>query len=148
MDEVDPRFKLLAEKVDLFHGLSPADVQKIFARGMTVRVDKGETIFYKDTTGNQMYVVLGGEVGVFDGPKCLATLKVGDTFGEMSLLNNEPRNATVVALEVSNLFVLSEQVFQKLLTKRVAVQILLNVAKTMSKRLRDTNIIVREMEGR
>lgn len=148
MEGSDPRFQMLAERVDLFKGLTAPDVQKIFSKGMTIRVDKGETIFHKGTTGNQMYVILGGQVGVFDGPRRLATLGVGDTFGEMSLLNHEPRNASIVALEVGNLFVLSEQVFQKLLTKRVAIQILLNIARTMSARLAASNLKLRETEGR
>ena len=148
MSDDSSRYQMLADKVDLFSGLSADDVHKIFARGMTVRVSKGETVFYKGTTGNQMYVVLGGAVGVFDGPKRVATLKVGDTFGEMSLLSDEPRSATIVALEMANLFVLSEEVFKKLLTKRVAVQILLNIAKTMSQRIKSSNLAMREMEGR
>lgn len=148
MERDDSRFEVLAERVDLFHGLTASDVHKIFARGMTQRVPKGETVFFKGTTGSQMYVILGGEVGVYDGKKRIADLSVGDTFGEMSLLSNEPRNATIVTHSDVNLFVLSEQVFQKLLTKRVAVQILLNIARTMAKRITDTNLKLREMEGR
>ena len=147
-DVVDPKYAVLAEKVGLFRGLKPSDVQKIFSKGMTVRVQKGETIFLKGTTGNKMYVVLGGSVGVFDGPKCIAKLGVGETFGEMSLLNDEPRTATVVALAPVNLFVLSEDVFLKLLTKKVAVRILMNIAKSMSTKVKNTNLLIREMEGR
>jgi len=129
----------LAKRVDLFGGLTPDDIEKIFARGMTVRVLKGETVFYKGTTGSQMYVVLGGLVGVFDGDNCIAKLKTGDTVGEMALINNEPRSATVIAIEESSLFVLSETTFQRLLTKRVAIQILLNIVRTLSHRLREAN---------
>jgi CRP-like cAMP-binding protein len=142
------KYQKLVDHVDIFQGLRPVDVHKIFQKGMTVRIGKGETVFYKDTQGNQMYVILGGKMGVFDGPKMLAELTVGMTFGEMSLLNNEPRSATVVALEAANLLVLSEEVFQKLLTKRVAVQILLNMSRTMGKRLVASNMKVREQEGR
>ncbi|MCH7958497.1 MAG: cyclic nucleotide-binding domain-containing protein [Candidatus Hydrogenedentes bacterium] len=147
-DVVNPKYAVLAEKIGLFRGLSPSDVQKIFSKGMTVRVQKGETIFLKGTTGNKMYVVLGGNVGVFDGPKCIAKLGVGETFGEMSLLNDEPRTATIVALAPVNLFVLSEDVFLKLLTKKVAVRILMNIARSMSTKVKNTNLLVREMEGR
>lgn len=148
MDAVDRKYKALCEKVELFQGLDPSDVKKIFSKGMTLKVAKGETVFLKGTTGNQMYVVLGGVAGVFDGPKCIARLGVGSTFGEMSLLNQEPRSASVVALESCNLFVLTEDVFQKLLTKRVAIRILMNIAKSMSTKITKTNLLVREMEGR
>lgn len=146
--EIDKRFQMLAENVDIFRGLDAHDVQRIFSKGMTVRVQKGETVFHKGTVGNQMYVVLGGKVGVFDGPKMVAELGVGATFGEMSLLNHEPRSATVIALEMSNLFVLSEEVFQRLLTKKAAIQILLNLARTMARRIKDANLKLRETEGR
>lgn len=145
---LDPKYKILSEKVDLFQGLKPEDVAKIFQRGMTLRVGKGDAVFYKGTTGSQMFVVLGGKVGVYDGPKCVATLGVGSMFGEMSLLCDEPRSATIMALEDSMLFALSEEIFHKLLTKRVAVQILLNISRTMSKRVLEGNLKIREAEGR
>jgi CRP-like cAMP-binding protein len=129
----------LIERVELFHGLSQDDVVKIFSKGMTMRVAKGEAIFYKGTIGNQMYVVLAGSIGVHDNKKVIATLRTGDMFGEMALVNKEPRSATVLALEDSRLFVLSESTFEKLLTKRVAVQMLLNIVRTLSRRLKDSN---------
>jgi len=144
----DPRFVKLAETVDIFQGLSPDDVGKIFVHGMTMNVQKNQAVFEKGTVGNQMFVVLGGSFGVFDGTKQLATLKTGDTFGEMSLLLGEPRNATVRALEFGMIFVLDERVFQKLLTKRVAVQLLLNISRTLGKRLHAANKTIRSMEGR
>ena len=134
---------MLTQKVDLFRGLIPEDVAKIFAKGMTIRVVKGETVFYKGTVGSQMYAVLGGKVAVRDGDKTLATLTTGDMFGEMALIDNEPRSATVVADEDSHLFVLSETTFQTLLTKRVAIRLLLNIMRTLSHRLRDANIRTR-----
>ncbi len=129
----------LIRRVEFFHGLDREDVARIFSKGMTERVVKGEVIFYKGTSGNQMYVVLGGKLGVFNGEKLLATLYPGDMFGEMALVNREPRSATVKAVEDSLLFVLTETTFQHLLTKRVAVQLLLNVVRTMSKRLKESN---------
>lgn len=129
----------LAKRVPLFHGLSPEDVAKIISKGMTMDLKKGDVVFYQGTVGNQMYVVLGGCIGLFDGKKHLATLRAGDMFGEMALINNEPRSATATAAEDCRLFVLSESTFQKLMTKKAAIRILLNIIGTMSKRLRDMN---------
>ena len=102
-------------------------------------MEKGNTIFYKGTTGNQMFVILAGKVSLFDGPKHLADLRTGDMFGEMALINNEPRSATAVAAESTQLFILSETFFQKLMTKRVAITMLLNIIGTMSTRLQSMN---------
>lgn len=133
------RYAELAKRVPLFRGISPDDVEKIIAKGMTMDVKKGDAIFYQGTVGNQMYIVLGGSVGLFDGKKHLATLRPGDMFGEMALINSEPRSATATAAEDARLFVLSETTFQKLMTKKAAIRILLNIIGTMSKRLRDMN---------
>lgn len=138
MDEA--AVKELIKRCALFNGLLPEDVLKIFSRGMTMRVAKGEAIFYKGTIGSQMYVVLTGKVGVHDAKKLLATLTMGDMFGEMALVNKEPRSADVIALEDSRLFVLSESTFEKLMTKRVAIQMLFNIIRTLSHRLKESNL--------
>ncbi|MCL4218276.1 MAG: hypothetical protein KJ052_14910, partial [Candidatus Hydrogenedentes bacterium] len=57
----------------------------------------------------------------------------------MALISNEPRSATAVAAEDSKLFVLTETTFQKLMTKRVAIRILLNIIGTLSNRIRESN---------
>ena len=129
----------IMKSVPFFKGLSESDVAKIFSKGMTVRVTKDEVLFYKNTVGNQMYVVLAGKLGVYNGEKCIATLATGDMCGEMALVSHAPRSATVKALENSLLFVLSETTVERLLTKRVAVQLLLNIISTLSQRLRDAN---------
>jgi CRP-like cAMP-binding protein len=137
---MDPEvYALLAKKVDLFHGIGADDISKIFARGLTIRASKGETIFFKGTIGSQMYVVLAGKIAIYDESRCLATLTTGDMFGEMALVDKAPRSGTAVAMEDSHLFVLSEVTFHKLLNKTVAIKILLNIVRTLSFRLRETN---------
>ena len=142
------QFDLMAQRVDLFQGIQPTDIEKIFKRGMTHRVSKGEALFYKGTAGNHMYVILGGMMGVFDGESQIATLGLGATFGEMSLLLGDARSATVKALEDSVVFKLDEHIFHKLLTKKVAVQMLLNISRSMARRIQDTNLKLRESQGR
>lgn len=137
---MDPEvYSVLAKKVDLFRGLAPGDIAKIFSKGLTIRAAKGEAIFYKGTVGSQMYVILAGKVAVYDGHQCIAMLTTGDMFGEMALVDKEPRSGTVIAAEDSHIFVLSEVTFYKLLTKNVAIKILLNIIRTVSYRLREAN---------
>lgn len=129
----------LIERVALFNGLTRDEVVKIFGYGLTMNCAKGETIFHEGTVGSTMYVVLGGKVGVFKGGKCISELRTGDMFGEMALVCDEPRSATVAALENSKVFVLKEETFDKLMTKRVAIRMLFNIVKTLSHRLQDSN---------
>lgn len=148
MEPNDPRLQMMVDQVDVFHGLTTSDIYQIFAKGMTHTVQQDQLIFHKDTVGNNMFVILSGKVGVFDGQKQIATLGVGESFGEMSLLSQDPRSATIRAIEHTNLFSLDERIFQKLLTKRVAVQILLNISRMLGKKLKKANMLIREMEGR
>ena len=66
--------------------------------------NKGEVIFRQGDPGNCMYDIVWGSVGVYaeygtPTEKKLAELRAGDFFGEMGLLEQSPRSATVVALE-------------------------------------------------
>ena len=133
------KYQQLAERVPLFKGLETEDVAKIFSKGMTMEVEKGNVLFYQGTTGNQMYVVLGGRIDLYDGKKHLTSMKTGDLFGEMAVILNEPRSASAIAGETSRVFVLSETVFEKLMTKRAAIRILLNIIGVMARRLREMN---------
>ena len=136
---LDPRLVELTKRVELFNGLDPHDVEKIFAKGLTKIVPKGEAVFFQGTVGNTMFVLLGGKVDIYDGKRYLTSLKPGDAFGEMAIINREPRSATALAAEDSKVFELSEQTFYKLMTKRVAIQILLNIVGMMSERLTGMN---------
>ena len=65
--------------------------------------DAGEIVFRQGDVGDKLYVIQSGEAGVFravaDGePTQVAVHKAGAYFGEMALLSNAPRNATVKAL--------------------------------------------------
>ena len=139
-------YAALARNVSLFKGLDAHEVAKIVAHGKTMRAPKGNVIFYEGTVGSQMFVVLGGKVGLYQKDTLLASLTVGDMFGEMALISSEPRSATASAIEDSHIFCLDETTFQRLMTKRVAIQILFNVVGTLSRRLRDANKKLRALE--
>ncbi len=145
---MNPQLARVIRNVDIFSGFSPDDIVKIFSHCQTMNVQKDQLLFQKGTVGNQMFVVLAGSFALFDGARQLATFRTGDTFGEMSLLLNEPRVGTVKALELSQVCVLDQNLFEKLLTKRVAVQMLLNISRMIAKRLKHADETIREIDGR
>ena len=134
--------------IDIFQGLKPEDIGTIFNHSQTMNVQKDQMLFQKGTVGNLMFIVLSGSFALHDGSRQLATFKPGDTFGEMSLLLHEPRVGTVKAIELSQVMILDERLFEKLLTKRVAVQMLLNISRMLAKRLKSADLTIREIEGR
>jgi len=145
---LNPQVARAVQNLDLFKGCSADDIVKIFSHCQTMNVQKEQMLFQKGTVGNQMYVVLSGSFALFDGSRQLATFRTGDTFGEMSLLLNEPRVGMVKALEFSMVCILDQNLFEKLLTKRVAVQMLLNISRMLAKRLKGADQTIRELDGR
>src|ERR1039458_10799998 len=110
----------LFSKVPLFEGISLED-RAALARPATLRTSRrGETIVQQGRPGDAFYVLVKGRVAVAivapDGREVvLSTLGEGDHFGEMALLDDAPRSASVIAQEKSDLAILSRAVFFDLL---------------------------------
>ena len=107
---------------------------------------KGETIFEEGSAGNSMMVILSGEVRVSHRSETareetLSILKEGDFFGEMALLDDLPRSATVIAHTDAFLLEITRRKFMRFVEKDSVsgVKILLNLAKNLSFRLREAN---------
>ena len=85
----------------------------------TVRFKKGATIIHEGTTGSNAYLILSGSVEVFkkvgDEKLVLSRLVKGNIFGEMSLVDDKPRSATIVALEDTEVRILSRERFESML---------------------------------
>lgn len=110
-------------KVDIFRELSDADFQELARQTDCRYFGAGETIVNEDDTGDELFVVSKGEVSVkvkrSDGKLFeVARLSDGNFFGEMSLMTGETRTATVVALEESQLTVVSSTFFKSILDRR------------------------------
>ncbi len=85
----------------------------------TVRFKKGATIIHEGTTGSNAYLLLSGSVEVYkkvgDEKLVLSRLVKGNIFGEMSLVDDKPRSATIVALEDTEVRILSRERFESML---------------------------------
>ncbi len=110
----------LFSKVPLFEGVSPED-RVALAKAATLKTyRRGETIVEQGQPGDAFYVIVKGRVAVAivapDGREVvLNSLAEGDHFGEMALLDDAPRSASVIAQEKSELAILSRNVFFDLL---------------------------------
>jgi CRP-like cAMP-binding protein len=109
------------KRVDLFRG-SPDHVLAEIAASLTeLLLPAGQTIFYKGTPGDCMYLVVAGELRVHDGPHTLNHLADGDVFGEMALLDSAPRLASVTALAETRLLRLDQAPFYEIVEARPEV---------------------------
>ncbi len=108
----------------------------------TKTLKEGDTLFKEGSFGKEVYLVQEGKVGVYkdspEGTVELAAVEKGGIIGEMSLLDNQPRSATIRAIEESSVIVINEQVFYSSLKK--APGWLNSIIKIIVSRLRDTNI--------
>ena len=135
----------LLAKVPLFEGL-PAPDRTIVARAATLRsFRRGERVVTQGQAGDAFYVIVRGRVAVSvlspEGREVvLNTLSSGDHFGEMALLDEAPRSATVTAAERSELAVITREVFFDLLRSNFVLT--RTLLATFSRRLRHANATI------
>lgn len=106
---------------------------------------QGELVFREGEAGNGMYIVQTGQIditGLNEGEEVLyARLKDRQFFGELSLVDGEPRSASAVASQASTLFGFFKPDLLELIHKHPAIgsKILLNLSYVLGGRLRDSN---------
>ncbi len=80
-----------------------------------------ETVFSKGDCGDSMYIIVEGRVRVHDGEMLLNYLGAADVFGEMAVLDEQPRLASVTATELTHLFRLDQASFYALMDNQPEV---------------------------
>jgi len=99
----------------LFRDLSSAELDVLLARLVPLDAAPGETIIRQGDSGERFYVVRSGAVEVQRDGQPLARLGPSEAFGEIALLLDVPRTATVAAIEPSRLLALEAHDFRDLL---------------------------------
>ena len=99
--------------------------------------ERGEVIETEGDKAISFYLIKEGSVEVRKGKKHLATLNRGQFFGEMSLLDSQPRSATVVAIEPTNCLLMTVWNWNSFLETQPKLAI--GVLRELARRLRETN---------
>ena len=126
--------------VPLFANLNDEDLIWINNDIVTEEVySPGETIFKENDEGDALYIIVAGSIRVIKGRNrrvTLAILREGDVFGEMGILDQQPRSATIEVESRVRVLTIKRDDFQRLIvTKSQIASVLL---KTLVQRLRDT----------
>ena len=136
------------KQLPLFAGLSDADLDWLIENAQPVEVQAGEVLIREGDPGDAMFIVLDGEFEITkqSGPQeiSLALRQPGEVIGEMSLLDHSPRSATVRALRLSRLLMVSDATFDRLLSTSPSAA--LTILHTVTTRLRQNEALLHERE--
>jgi len=129
----------ILRKVPLFSQLAPSDLERVSEISRERAYPRNSVILFEDDPGDALYVVAQGQVKVVligeDGREViLSVMGEGEFFGEMALVDDEPRSAHVIAMEDSTLLVLRREDFQGILKQTPGIALAL--LRELSRRLR------------
>jgi len=129
-------------QVPLFSQLREGDLERLSHAAHERSYPKNSVILFQNDPGDALYVVLSGQVKVVltaeDGREVILSVRsAGDFFGEMSLIDEEPRSAHVIAMEESKLLILRREDFLKCL--REVPEIATGLLRSLCKRLRQAD---------
>ena len=99
-------------KVALFSACSKKELERVARAGDEITMTAGTIIIDQGQTGREAFVILDGDVTVKRNNRKVATLGPGNVVGEMSLLDNGPRTATVVCDTECTLLVIDQRRFR------------------------------------
>jgi len=133
--------------VPLFAGLLPEQLGQLGASLQRRRVRAGDHVFRQNDAGTSFYIIESGSVKIervsSEGKEViLAMFGAGDFFGELALLDGEPRSADAIAKEDSTLLVLERDDFQRFIVQDPGAATRLLAA--LSRRLRRTDQLVQD----
>jgi ATP:ADP antiporter, AAA family len=112
---------LILRSVNLFRSTPDDALAELGEIISEVEFPAGINIVQKGEPGSSMYIIVHGKVAVMDGERVLNTLGERAVFGELALLDTEPRSATIQAVEDTLLFRLDQESFYELMSDRVEV---------------------------
>ncbi|MCC6415170.1 MAG: ATP-binding cassette domain-containing protein [Opitutaceae bacterium] len=105
----------ILKKCSVFKDMSPSDLTDIAQKMIEERFDAGSDIIRLGDVGDKFYVVASGSTDIIietaTGTRAVAKLGEGDFFGEVALLKDQPRNATVTTREPTVVYALSKENF-------------------------------------
>ena len=134
--------KAFLRRVPLFAGLTEPQLEALAAGSARRSYPKGRTIVAEGEPSQSMYILLAGRAKVqrsdSEGKEViLAVLGSGEFFGEMSLIDDSPRSASVITLEPCEFMAVSKDAFKSMLMQ--SPDVAMNVMRGLVRRLREAD---------
>src|SRR5688572_13746411 len=128
---------ILLKSTEIFRNTPEQELIDIAYIMQEIELEPGTSLFDKGDEGNSMYLVYKGAVSIHDGTHQFAILEPNEIFGELSLLDTEPRSASATAITECGLLKLNQEPFYEVLMQNSKV--LKGIMRTLCKRLRNEN---------
>jgi CRP-like cAMP-binding protein len=110
------KLSLLTE-IPLFSACTPKELREVSRLADKVTAIEGEILAKEDTAGREFFIIAEGKASVSIKGDEIAVLGAGDFFGEMALLDQGPRSATVTAATPMTLYVIGAKEFSDLIER-------------------------------
>jgi CRP/FNR family cyclic AMP-dependent transcriptional regulator len=120
-----------------FQGLSRNELIEIAKVTEDLEVDAGRVLTREGESGSEFFVIIDGGVSVTKNGQEIRSLGPGDFFGEIALLEDTPRTATVTATSPLRFFVLTRQAFRSMLAHQPELE--RKVVSALEERVRATS---------
>lgn len=140
--------------IPIFETLNVNELREVAAIVHKRSYSQDEYICYQNDPGLGMYIIDSGEAQVIlmskkNSNKQIATLSAGECFGELSLLDEAPRSASVIATTNSEIIGFFRQDLEELVSRnpQLGSKILIRVGQLVSERLRQTNVEVEKLKN-
>jgi CRP-like cAMP-binding protein len=131
---------LFLRRVKLFANLTPVDLVHIAAIAREQLFMDGEVIARQGDSGNEMYIIVSGEVCVTNERGYeMARRKPGDYVGEMAIISRQPRMATLVAAGEVRTLCIDRRSFEEILRGRFEIS--LAVMQELCERLKESSLV-------
>lgn len=130
----DPKLEAMA-KVPLFAHCSKRELAEIAKLADEIDLPEGKTLMREGERGREFFVILEGEVDVRRGSRLLTSRRSGVFVGEMALISDVPRNATVTVTKPARALVLTHHAFNGMLDKNPEIRA--KVMRAFAERLVD-----------
>jgi CRP-like cAMP-binding protein len=122
------------DRVPLFRGCSDESLDRLAERMGEIEFEAGQHIVTMGQVGNGLYILMRGKARIQKGDDVIAVLEPTDFFGELAVLDQQPRSATVIAIEpVTCLGLASWDLIAEL---ERDPQLALNLLKELARRIR------------
>ena len=143
------KYAQVLEKTKWASEFSWKHIRKICQYIEPVKAREGAVVFREGDAVRSLGIIVKGSIDIIKDHKRVTTLKSSQTFGEMALIDGEPRSATGIAAEETIIFFMGEADLVQLTEDdpRLGVQLLWKISKLISQRLRQTTGLLVDYMG-